>query len=320
MLAKGAGSTARSVGRARELEPGHRRDGIALGLLALAVVLAASSWFDAARPVGGWIDAAVRTVIGSAVVLLPVALVAVAILLMRTEPNPEARPRLVLGTAMIALPILGLWHLWSGAPTDSADRQRVAGFVGFVIGGPLSDGLTPWIATPLLIIGILFGLLLVTGTTIREVPGALQDMFMGAYRGDTRDDYDDEYDDADDDHAGAYPADDYSDGYYDDPVSTRADEAQWPGAARVGAAGSASRLGTPMDNYPLDEPAPDETPTAPEPKVRAKRKKPEAPAAAPVAEDTLRWTASSRARTPCRRWTCWSPAIRPSCAARPTTR
>ena len=52
MLAKGAGSTARSVGRARDLEPGHRRDGIALALLGIAVVIAASSWFDAARPVG----------------------------------------------------------------------------------------------------------------------------------------------------------------------------------------------------------------------------------------------------------------------------
>ncbi|MCV7136289.1 DNA translocase FtsK [Mycobacterium hodleri] len=284
MLAKGAGSTARSVGRARELEPGHRRDGIALGLLALAVVLAASSWFDAARPVGGWIDSVVRTVIGSAVVLLPLALIAVAILLMRTEPHPEARPRLVLGTSMIALPVLGLWHLWSGAPQDPADRQRVAGFVGFAIGGPLSDGLTPWIATPLLIIGILFGLLLVTGTTIREVPGVIQDVFMGAYRGDT---HDDEYDDDaeyDDDYPAAR-ADDFSDGYYDDPASTRADEAQWPTAPRSGV--PASRLGTPMDNYPLDEPLADETPTAPEPKARPKRKKPEAPVPAPVAEETL---------------------------------
>ena len=33
MLAKGTGSTARSVGRAREIDPGHRRDGIALALL-----------------------------------------------------------------------------------------------------------------------------------------------------------------------------------------------------------------------------------------------------------------------------------------------
>ena len=89
---------------------------------------------------------------------------------MRTEPHPEARPRLVLGDRHDRLPVLGLWHLWSGAPQDPADRQRVAGFVGFAIGGPLSDGLTPWIATPLLVIGVLFGLLLVTGTTIREVP------------------------------------------------------------------------------------------------------------------------------------------------------
>ena len=143
---------------------------------------------------------------------------------------------------MIALPVLGLWHLWSGAPQDSADRQRVAGFVGFAIGGPLSDGLTPWIATPLLIIGILFGLLLVTGTTIREVPGAIQDMFMGAYRGDT---YDDEYDDADyDDDLPAARADDFSDGYYDDPASTRADEAQLAGGAAAREHASARRWTT----------------------------------------------------------------------------
>ncbi len=71
MVARGAGSTARSVGRARDIEPGHRRDGIALGLLALAVVIAAASWFDAARPVGGWIDSVLRTLVGGAVVLLP---------------------------------------------------------------------------------------------------------------------------------------------------------------------------------------------------------------------------------------------------------
>jgi S-DNA-T family DNA segregation ATPase FtsK/SpoIIIE len=275
MLAKGAGSTARSVGRARDLEPGHRRDGIALGLLAVSMVLAASSWFDAARPVGGWIDSVVRVVIGSAVVLLPILLVGLAVVLMRTEPHPEARPRLVLGTAMIALPVLGLWHLWSGAPQDPADRQRVAGFVGFAIGGPLSDGLTPWIATPLLIIGVLFGLLLVTGTTIREVPSAVQAMFMGAYRGHA---YGDEYDeDADYDEYPAEPVDDFSDGYYDDPASSRSDEAQWPGAPRPTGgqerSDSGSHSGSPMDNYPLDEPFVDETPTVPEPKVRSKRKK-----------------------------------------------
>ncbi|WP_052960264.1 DNA translocase FtsK [Mycobacterium sp. EPa45] len=256
MLAKGAGSTARSVGRARDIEPGHRRDGIALGLLAVAVVIAASSWFDAARPVGAWIDSVLRTLVGGAVVLLPVIIGAIAVLLMRTEPNPEARPRLILGCAMIALPVLGLWHLWSGAPLDPAARQRAAGFVGFAIGGPLSDGLTPWIATPLLILAALFGVLLLTGTTIREVPDTLYSMFSTRGHYDEDDEY---YDDEPEDAAPAEP-EDFSDGYYDDPRSYTDEAPAWPGAQ--------GPVGTPLDNYPLDE----DTPTVPEP-VKTRRKK-----------------------------------------------
>jgi S-DNA-T family DNA segregation ATPase FtsK/SpoIIIE len=262
MVAKGAGSTARSVGRARDLEPGHRRDGIALGLLGLAVVLVASSWFDAARPVGGWIDTVVRAVIGSAVVLMPLLLIAIAVVLMRTEPNPEARPRLILGAAMIGLPVLGLWHLWAGAPEDPVARRAAAGFVGFALGGPLSDGLTVWIATPLLIIGVLFGVLLMTGTTIREVPSTLRALFGTGYRGDEygNDDY---YDD--DERASERP-DDFSDGYYDE--GDLGDEAQaWP--ASVQPAATAPGTGTPYDNYPLE----DDAPTVPEPTARVSRRK-----------------------------------------------
>jgi S-DNA-T family DNA segregation ATPase FtsK/SpoIIIE len=266
MVAKGAGTTARSVGRARDLEPGHRRDGIALGLLGLAVVLVASSWFDAARPVGGWIDTVVRAVIGSAVVLMPMLLIAIAVVLMRTEPNPEARPRLILGAAMIGLPVLGLWHLWAGAPADPVARRHAAGFVGFALGGPLSDGLTVWIATPLLIIGVLFGVLLMTGTTIREVPSTLRALFGTGYRGD---DYgnDDYYDD--DERANGQP-DDFSDGYYDE--GDLGDEAQaWPVSGEP--AGPVADKGTPYDNYPLEE----EAPTVPEPAARVSRRKKPAP-------------------------------------------
>ena len=177
MAARGTGGAARSIGRARDIEPGHRRDGIALVLLGLAVVVAASSWFDAARPIGAWVDAVLRTFIGSAVLLLPVVTAAVAVMLMRTQPNPDARPRLILGGSLIALSFLGLRHLWTGSPEDPELRRRAAGFLGFAIGGPLSDGLTPWIAAPLLFIGALFGLLLLTGTTIREVPDAVRAMF-----------------------------------------------------------------------------------------------------------------------------------------------
>lgn len=238
MLAKGTGSTARSVGRARDIDPGHQRDGIALALLGLAVVIAASSWFDAARPVGAWVDSVLRLFIGSAVVLLPVVVAAVAVVLMRTEPNPDARPRLVLGAAMFALPFLGLWHLWAGSPDTPIGRAHAAGFIGFAIGGPLSEGLTVWICAPLLFIGALFGLLLLTGTTIREVPATVRSMFGtrmfdGGYSAEPE--YEPE----------SAVAEDFSDGYYDDPHS--GDEAQaWPA---------------------------DDTPTVPEPAVARRRRK-----------------------------------------------
>lgn len=260
MLARGAGSTARSIGRARDLEPGHRRDGIALALLGIAVVIAASSWFDAARPVGGWIDVAVRTVIGSAVILVPLLLIGGAVVLMRTEPQPESRPRLILGSAMIALPALGLWHLWAGSPADPIARRSAAGFTGFAIGGPLSDGLTAWIAAPLLFMGALFGVLLVTGTTIREVPSTVRALFATGYDDEYYDD-DDEYDDG-----PVAQAEDFSDGYYDEPVAEPVAEPE--------------SAGTPYDNYPLA----DETPTVPEP-VRAPRR-PKVPKK-PAAETTV---------------------------------
>jgi DNA segregation ATPase FtsK/SpoIIIE, S-DNA-T family len=265
MLAKGTGSTARSVGRAREIDPGHRRDGIALALLGVAVVIAASSWFHAARPVGAWVDSVVRIFIGSAVGVLPVVTAAGALLLMRTEPNPEARPRLVLGATMVALPALGLWHLWAGSPDTPTGRSHAAGFIGFAIGGPLSEGLTPWICAPLLFIGTLFGLLLLTGTTIREVPDTVRTMFRTRMF-----DNDDEGDYCDDEGAAeSVVAEDFSDGYYDDASAYGDDEAQaWPsGHAPV---------------------AVDDSPNMPEPTAARSRKRVGKSEAKPAAtQDTL---------------------------------
>jgi S-DNA-T family DNA segregation ATPase FtsK/SpoIIIE len=243
------------VGRAREIDSGHQRDGIALTLLGLAVVIAAGSWFHAARPVGGWIDIALRTFIGAAVGLLPLLIAALAVLLMRTEPDPQTRPRLVLGAGMVALPALGLWHLWAGSPDTPDGRRHAGGFLGFAMAGPLSDGLTVWISTPLLFIGSLFGLLLLTGTTIREVPATARSLFgTGMFDRGRAGEHD--YSD-DEDTAEPVADDDFSDGYYDDSLSYGDDDAQaWPSAG-----------------YPV---TPDETPTVPEPTRRRRPGKAEA--------------------------------------------
>jgi len=261
MTARGTGGAARSIGRAREIEPGHRRDGIALVLLGVSVVVAASSWFDAARPVGAWVDTLLRTFIGSGVLILPLVTAGVAVTLMRTRPDPDTRPRLILGGSLIALSYLGLCHLWSGSPEDPDARRRAAGFIGFAIGGPLRDGLTAWIAAPLLFIGALFGLLLLTGTTIREVPDALRDMFgTGLFQRGYADEpggYGDEPDGYDDEAPAA--AADFSDGYYDDQAFHPDNVPQaWPSAG--GAADA--------DPPPIE----DDVPTVPEPSTRGRRR------------------------------------------------
>ncbi|WP_459957550.1 DNA translocase FtsK [Nocardia sp. IFM 10818] len=227
MLARGLGASTRAISRAGDIEHGHRRDGIALALVAFAFIIAAAVWLSAGGPVGHWVDTAIRAISGSASAGLPFVAVAVAVILMRTEPDPEIRPRLVLGGLLAGLPILGLWHLAAGAPADAHGRAHAAGFVGYVMGGPLRDGLSAWLAVPLLLLAIVFGILLLTGTKVREVPERMREIFGTASGGD-------EYES-------------YSDGLYD-PANYDADgfPLHRPEVRR-------RRGRSPADNYPADE-------------------------------------------------------------------
>ncbi|WP_406231350.1 DNA translocase FtsK [Nocardia sp. NBC_01009] len=226
MLARGLGATTRTISRAGEIEHGHRRDGIALALIALSAVIAAAVWLSAGGPVGHWVEEAIRAVSGSASAGLPFVATAIAIVLMRTEAKPEIRPRLVLGGMLVGLPILGLWHIAAGSPADAHGRSRAAGFVGFVMGGPLTNGLTAWLSVPILLLASVFGVLLLTGTTVREVPDRLRDYFGIGTGGDEYGEYDGDYD----------PAEYDADGF---PLHR---------------AGASTRRGrTPVENYPPDE-------------------------------------------------------------------
>ncbi|MFI5537671.1 DNA translocase FtsK [Nocardia sp. NPDC051900] len=228
MLARGLGATTRALSRAGEIEHGHRRDGVALALIAVSAVIAAAVWLSAGGPIGHLVEDVIRAISGSASACLPFVASGIAVVLMRTEPRPEIRPRLVLGGLLIGLPVLGLWHIAAGAPTDAHGRSRAAGFVGFVTGGPLTDGLTAWLSVPILLLAIVFGALLVTGTTVREVPAKLR-RYLGTETGG------DEYGEFDGEHRDYDPADYDADGF---PVHRAA----------------AKRRGrTPAENYPPDE-------------------------------------------------------------------
>lgn len=283
MIARGLGATTRTMGRATDIEHGHRRDGIALGLVAFAVVVAGSVWFGVGGPVGEWVETGVRAVTGGASAVLPLGAVGVAVVLMRTEPWPEARPRLVLGSLLVAIPALGLWHIASGSPTDAEGRSEGAGFVGAVIGGPITAGLTVWLSVPLMLMAMGFGILLITGTTIRELPDLFRDYFGLPYR------YDDGYGHYDEN--GEY--DPEHDGYSDHLNPLLYEDGTEKPRSR--------RRRTPSENYPTDEfdgdartevlplwdepepeAAPVPEPEAPKPRARAKTKPASAAAAVPT--------------------------------------
>ncbi len=174
LLARGVGGLARALGRTRELEPAHRRDGLALGMVALAVVAAAALWWTAGGPVGAGLQHTLRALFGTVSVALPVVLAGVGVTLMRTEPDVAARPRRTVGTAGLTVGTLGLWHLAAGSPVDAVGRSRAAGAVGFLVADPLVGGFTVWVAVPLLALLAGYGLLVLTGTPVRAVPGRLR--------------------------------------------------------------------------------------------------------------------------------------------------
>ncbi|MFI9817188.1 DNA translocase FtsK [Saccharothrix variisporea] len=179
LLGRGVGGVVRAVGRGKDLDPEHRRDGLGLVLIALAVITGAGVWWQAGGPVGQWVDVAVRSSVGAPALIVPLVLLAVGVTLMRTDPKPEARPRLVIGGILVAVGFLGMFHLVGGLPSDPVERRGAGGALGYLAGGFLAQGLTPWVAGPLLVLIFFYGVLVLAHLPIREVPAKLGSLLGG---------------------------------------------------------------------------------------------------------------------------------------------
>jgi S-DNA-T family DNA segregation ATPase FtsK/SpoIIIE len=179
-VAGGVGAGARRIGQgARDLEPEHRRDGAGLFLVALAVVVAASVWWQ----LPGSVFAGTRAVVAGSVGLLawfvPLLLCYVA---WRNLRDPDANGpagRQVVGWGALLFGVLGIIHIANGSPKpelgDTSDLQQAGGALGFVVAKLLTDLLhTGYVVVPLLVLLALFGLLVVTATPVYQVPARLR--------------------------------------------------------------------------------------------------------------------------------------------------
>jgi DNA segregation ATPase FtsK/SpoIIIE, S-DNA-T family len=179
-LAGAVGWAARSIGRgARDVEPHHRRDGIGLLTLGLAIVLAASVWVRMDNTAGHGIQQAITGGIGSLAFLAPVLAALLAWRFLRHPDRNQATRRAAIGWTALLLGLCGLLEIAKGSPRPSdgaAVLRKAGGFVGYGVGGPLASALTAWVTAALLVLLALFGLLLITGTTVHRIPERLSSL------------------------------------------------------------------------------------------------------------------------------------------------
>ncbi|WP_203986434.1 FtsK/SpoIIIE family DNA translocase [Virgisporangium aurantiacum] len=197
-LAHILGWMVRAVGRqaatAKDLDPEHRRDGVGLAVLGLAVLLAFAVWFNSAGPVGTWLADTVRFFLGAIAATLPVLMLVGAVRLMRKPVEEPPRGRGVVGWSALIVGVAGLLHLVFKQPVDPLKMEKAGGVLGRFTGGLLAKAVTGWVAAPLLLLLVVFGLLVVTATPINKIPQRFRDLRDLAF-GRLPDDEDEDYED-----------------------------------------------------------------------------------------------------------------------------
>jgi S-DNA-T family DNA segregation ATPase FtsK/SpoIIIE len=188
-LAHAVGAVFRGIGQgAKNLDPAHRKDGVALLLLAIALIVAAGTWADLKGPVGDLVEILVTGAFGRLDLLVPILVSVIAVRFIRHPEKPEANGRIVIGLSALVVGVLGQVHIACGSPARSAGMQAIrdaGGLIGWAAATPLSYTMTDVLAVPLLVLLTVFGLLVVTATPVNAIPQRLR--LLGVRLGLVRD-------------------------------------------------------------------------------------------------------------------------------------
>jgi S-DNA-T family DNA segregation ATPase FtsK/SpoIIIE len=169
------GAIARGIGKsARDLDPAHRRDGLGLLYLSLAIVVAAVIWFDVAGFVSGVVTSLVTGAVGIFDVLAPVALLVIAVQTLRHPDAPsQKKGRLTIGWTLLSLSVMGIVHINRGNPIPSsgaAAMREASGWVGWAITAPFVSAAGTIVTVLLLLVVAFFSVLIITATPVNTIP------------------------------------------------------------------------------------------------------------------------------------------------------
>ncbi|TLS47446.1 DNA translocase FtsK [Streptomyces montanus] len=184
-VAHAVGALFRGIGRgAKGLDPAHRKDGLALLLLGVGLVVAAGTWSNLRGPVGDLVEMLVTGAFGRLDLLVPILLAVIAVRLIRHPEKPDANGRIVIGLSALVIGVLGQVHIACGAPARGEGMQAIrdaGGLIGWGAATPLTFTMGDVLAVPLLVLLTIFGLLVVTATPVNAIPHRLR--LLGAKLG-----------------------------------------------------------------------------------------------------------------------------------------
>ncbi|MFW7413972.1 DNA translocase FtsK 4TM domain-containing protein [Demequina sp. SO4-18] len=167
------GGGVRRIGHgAREVSPEVRRDGLAIVLIIVAILIAAREWWGLSSWAGTAIHWVIAGTFGILAVAIPIVLVALAVRLMRAPQEEAANHRIGLGALMLVLMVDGIIHIAEGRPSPSQGLEPVqaaGGVLGFLLGTPMAAALTAPLAVTVLVLLGLLAVLIILGIPLREV-------------------------------------------------------------------------------------------------------------------------------------------------------
>ncbi|MFJ2930387.1 DNA translocase FtsK [Streptomyces massasporeus] len=200
-VAHAVGAVFRGIGQgAKNLDPAHRKDGVALLLLGIGLIVAAGTWADLKGPVGDLVEILVTGAFGRLDLLVPILLAVIAVRFIRHPEKPEANGRIVIGLSALVIGVLGQVHIACGSPARGDGMQAIrdaGGLIGWGMATPLSYAMGDVLAVPLLVLLTVFGLLVVTATPVNAIPQRLR--LLGVRLGILRDPAEDDFGFAEDD-------------------------------------------------------------------------------------------------------------------------
>ena len=182
-IAKALGASIRFITRgAKDLEPEHRRDGIGLILLIVALIAAATSWMQLDNAFGRAAYAFFYGGFGRVAILTPILFGYFAFRLFRTPQDKGATGRITIGSLLLVLSSTGLIHILnpSSINTGATAMREGGGWIGYGVSTPLVALLTDMLAIPILILTLIFGALVITATPFSKVIDLFKSLLSGA--------------------------------------------------------------------------------------------------------------------------------------------